>query len=138
MFNYWSMPSFIQKMIAAAIPKKSHWEIEATKTVMQDWVFNIPPFVKDEALTGGTETIIDTYYIHIHGKPADVGDTIKIDISVSKPDKYDACCTDFVKSAGEFGHDYVETNTQMTGWFCPMFEVMFGDEIPQAIYVKFS
>ena len=52
MFNYWSMPKFVQKAIAAVIPVKDTWEINATKTEMSEWVFNIPPFVKDEALTG--------------------------------------------------------------------------------------
>ena len=137
MFNYWSMPSIVQKMIAALIPVKDEWEINATKTEMQDWVFDIPPFVKDEALTGGTEFIIDTYYIHVKGKPADVGDTINMKVYVNKPSEYDACCTDFVPSNGH-GHDYIETNTQMSGWFCPMFEVMFGNDIPKAIYIKFS
>ena len=138
MFNYWSLPKIVQQTIKALIPVKVSWEIDATKTVTTDWVFDIPPFVKDEALTGGTEYIIDTYYIHVNGKPADVGDTIKMKVTVDKPADYDAVCTNFVKSNGGFGHDYIENNTQMTGWFCPMFEVMFGDDIPESIYIKFS
>ena len=132
------MPAFVQKAIAACIPKKDAWEITATKTDMQDWVFDIPPFVKDEALTGGTEFIIDTYYIHVKGESPSVGDTINMKVTVNKPEKYDACCSGFTPSAGGFGHDYTEVNTQMTGWFCPMFEVMFGDDMPEAIYIQFS
>ena len=101
-------------------------------------MFDIPPFVKDEALTGGTEHIIDTYYIHVKGEPAGVGDTITMKVSVDKPKKYDAVCTDFVSSPGGFGHDYIESNTQMSGWLCPMFEVMFGNDIPESIYIEFS
>ena len=137
MIEFWFVPDEVKDKVAAAIPKKSHWEIEATKTSKRDWVFDLPPFIKDEALTGGTESIIDTYYHDIKGKPADAGDTIKMTITVDKPDKYDACCTDFVLANDAFGHDYVETNTQMTGWFCPMLEIMFG-EIPEQIYIKFS
>ena len=137
MFKYWSCPPIIQKMIAAAIPKKSHWEIEATKTTMGDWIFDIFPFIKDEALCGGTEFIIDTYYIHIKGQPASPGDTIKMSISADKPKKYDACCTNF-ESCDGFGHTYTDIQTQMNGWFCPMFENMFGQDIPKQIYVKFS
>ena len=131
------MPKVVQKAIAAFIPTKDEWTIEATKTATQEWVFDIPPFVKDEALTGGTEFIIDTYYIHVKGQPATVGDTINMTVSVNKPNKYDACCTDFVPNNG-FGHDYTEVNTQMTGWLCPMFEVMFGNDIPEAIYITFE
>ena len=130
------MPKPIQKVIAACIPKKHNWEINATKTAMQDWVFDIPPFIKNEALCGGTEFIIDTYFIHINGKPADVDDTINMVISVNKPKEYDACCTDF-ESCDGFGHTYTEVNTQMGGWFCPMFEVMFGN-IPKQVYIKFK
>ena len=137
MIEFWFEPDDVKDKVAKAIPKKSEWEIEATKTPNCDWAFDLPPFIKYEALTGGTESIIDTYYIHIKGKPADVGDTIKMTIAVDKPKKYDACCTDFVLANDAFGHDYVETNTQMTGWFCPMLEIMFG-EVPKQIYIKFS
>ena len=139
MFNYWSMPAPIQKAIAACIPTKDSWEINATKTDMQDWVFDIPPFVKDEALCGGTEFIIDTYYIQVKGEAPSVGDTINMKVTANKPKQYDACCTDFVTDdeAG-FGHSYTEVNTQMEGWFCPMFEVMFGNDIPKAVYIQFS
>ena len=138
MINYWSAPEIVQKAIAAAIPVKNTWKIKATKTATQEWVFDIFPFIKDEALTGGTEYIIDTYYIHVKGEPASVGDTISMEVSINKPKKYDAVCKDFVPSVGGFGHDYIENNTQMSGWFCPMFEVMFGDDMPEAVYVQFS
>ena len=138
MINYWSAPEIVQKAIAAAIPVKNTWKIKATKTATQEWVFDIFPFIKDEALTGGTEFIIDAYYIHTQGEPPSVGDTINMEVSINKPKKYDACCTDFVSSPGGFGHDYIEVNTQMSGWFCPMFEVMFGVDLPKSIYINFS
>ena len=138
MLNYWSMPGIVQKAISALIPVKKTWEITATKSVLTDWVFDIPPFVKDEALTGGTEYIIDAYYIHVKGEPPSVGDTITMKVSVDEPKKYHAVCTDFVSSTGGFGHDYIESNTQMSGWLCPMFEVMFGNDIPETLYIEFS
>ena len=138
MFNYWSVPKPVQKFIAWCIPTKQTWTIKCTKTAYGDWVFDIPPFVKNEALCGGTEFIIDTYYIHVFGAPPSIDDTITIDVSTEKMDGYHAKCMDFTPSAGGFGHDYIEWQTQMTGWFCPMFEVMFGEEMPEAVYCKFS
>ena len=138
MFNYWSIPKPIQKFISWCIPTKDTWTIECTKTVYGDWVFDIFPFVKDESLWGGTEFIIDTYYIHCKGESPSIGDKITIDVSTKKMEGYHGKCIDFTPSISGFGHDYIEWHTQMTGWFCPMFEVMFGDEIPDSIYFKFS
>ena len=72
------------------------------------------------------------------GESPSVGDTINMKVYVNKPEEYDACCTNFIPSIGGFGHDYTEVNTQMQGWFCPMFEVMFGNDIPEAVYIQFS
>ena len=137
MLNYWQQPKVIQKIINFFIPAKDTWSVEVTKTITGDWVFDIPPFVKDEAITGGSHQIIDTYYIHSMGKPADVGDTITITATTEKPDFYDAVCSDFKPSPCGFGHFYTEQNTQMEGWFCPVFDVMFG-QIPEKIYVTFG
>jgi hypothetical protein len=138
MFNYWSLPEFAQKAVAFFIPKKQTWTFTAKKTVMGDWVFNIPPFVKDEALCGGTEAIIDTYFIQKFGYPPGPNvDQVTIEATTVKPKWHDAVCTDF-KSTGGFGHTYTEQNTAMEGWFCPMFEVMFGDEMPDKVYITFS
>lgn len=125
-------------MIAYSIPKKNTWSIEATKDEYCDWVFDIKPFVKDEALTNGTNTIIDTYFLQIVGHPADVGDKINITVSTKKPSFYHAECTNFAPEPfNGFGHVYVETQTQMVGWFCPMFEIMFG-HLPKSVWVTFQ
>ena len=136
MFHYWSMPGFIQAIIAKAIPKKDTWSIKATKNAMGDWVFDIPPFIKDEAITGGSQFIIDTYYIHCAGQPPQVGDVIYIDATSVKPKFHHAVCSDF-KDADGFGHFFIEQNTQMDGWFCPVFDIMFG-KIPEKIWVTFA
>jgi hypothetical protein len=135
--NYWAMPSVVQKVINFFVPTKTQWNIDATKTDMGDWVFDIKPFVKDEAICGGSEFILDAYYIHTQGQPPNVGDTINLSLSVDKPAHYHAVCKDFKKDAAGFGHTYIEQNTQMEGWFCPMFDVMFGF-IPNQLYITFN
>lgn len=137
MFNYWQQPKVVQSIINWFIPTKDTWTITATKNVMCDWVFDIPPFVKDEAITGGSNTIIDAYYMDIVGQPAQVDDQITITITTVKPAYHHAVCTDFQPDPSGFGHTYTEQNTQMQGWFCPVFDVMFGF-IPETIYITFK
>lgn len=102
---------------------------------MGEWTFDIPPFVKDEPITGGSEHIIDTYYSVMNDRPPEVGDSIIIEASIDKPEIYQAVCEEFTITS-DFGHSYVERNSQLTGWFCPMMEVMFGF-VPDKIYVNF-
>ena len=137
MYNFWEQSAIVQKAIAATIQPKTEWIITATKTVTGDWVFDIPPFVKDEAITNGSNTIIDTYFLDITGHPCNVHDTIQIQITTDKPKHHHAVATDFTPDPSGFGHTYVEQNTQMTGWFCPMFDIMFG-HIPPSIYITFT
>ena len=136
MFSYWEQPKVIQKIINWFIPTKDTWSIHATKNAWCDWVFDIKPFVKDEAITGGSNTIIDTYFMQIIGHPADVGDQIDMHVSTVKPAYHHAVCVDFKPDPSGFGHVYVEQNTQMQGWFCPVFDVMFG-YIPEKVYITF-
>lgn len=137
MFNYWSTPKPVQWFIRQFIPKKDTWSIEVTKTSRGDWVFDIPPFIKDEALTCGTEDIIDEYFMQINGDAEPkAGDEITITASVKEPEYYQAVCENFEDFNG-FGHVFEERNTQMVGWFCPVFDYMFG-YIPDKIYVSFA
>lgn len=137
MMNYWRQPPPIRWFIRQFIPKRRSWEITARKTEFGDWVFDIPPFVKDEALTGGTETIIDYYYQDINGCDAGQGDTIVISVSLDKPEIYQAVAESFADCISGFGRVFVERNTQMVGWLCGMETFMLGVE-PQQIYVTFK
>ena len=138
MFNFWKQPRPIRWVIKQFIPKRDTWKIDARKDEYGDWVFNIPPFIKDEALTGGTQTIIDEYFRQINGgEEPKAGDEIAITASVNKPAYYQAICEKFDTDISGFGHVYVERNTQMIGWFCPVFDYMFG-YIPDKIYVSFA
>ena len=136
--DYWAQSKAVQTIINKTIPKKDTWVIDATKNMMCDWVFDIPPFVTNEAITGGSNTIFDAYYLDIVGTPANVGDKMNVTVTTVKPKFHHAVCVDFKPAEGGFGHYYIEQNTQMVGWFCPMFEVMFGDDMPEKVYVTFK
>ena len=116
MFNYWRQPPPIRWFIRQFIPKRDTWEITVRKYPTGEWVFDIPPFVKDEALTGGTETIIDSYFKDINGYQPEVGDTIGVRVTVNEPDYYNAVCESFADCISGFGRIYVERNTQAVGW----------------------
>ena len=137
MFNYWQQPRPIRWFIRQFIPKRDEWEITVRKHEHGDWVFDIPPFVKDEALTGGTESIIDEYFMQFNdGCVPGTGDTIIMRVSVKKPDFYHAVCEKFDECVSGFGRVFIERNTQMVGWLCGMETFMFGIE-PERIYITF-
>ena len=139
-FNYWQSPKFIQDFINKVVPKKSNWTFKATKQENDSWTFTVP-FIKDEALTGGTEAIIDTHYQDFIGAPAVPGDSIMMTVSTIKPDKYVAHLFDKKPAEygdGEpFGHYYVDSCSWMIAWLCPVLEVMFGDA-PEEMWVSFA
>ena len=137
MFHYWSMPSVVQKVIAMCVPKKDTWTIKCKKVITGEWLFDIKPFIKDEAITGGTESVIDCYFIHINGYPPNVDDTITITASTVKPKYHHEVISDFKTDETEFGHTGVAQNVAMDVWFCPVLEVMFG-YTPDKIWVTFS
>ena len=137
MFNYWAQSPPVRWFIRRFIPKKIYWDIDITRTEHGDWVFDIPPFVKDEALTGGTETIIDEYFRLINDCDPGTGDTIHISVTTTEPPFYHAVCEQFAPCISGFGRIFVERNTQMVGWLCGMESFMFGDT-PDIIYITFS
>jgi hypothetical protein len=131
------MPSPVQKAIAVCVPKKDTWTIKCKKVITGDWVFDIPPFIKNEAITGGSDAVIDAYYIHINSEPPNVDDTITITATTHKPEYHHEVIKNFKKDVSGFGHTAVAQNVAMDVWFCPVMEVMFG-YTPSQMWVTFA
>ena len=135
MFNYWSLSPELQKLVASIVPKLNTWTLNLTKTNHQDWVFSIP-LIKDEALTGGTEQVLDYYYQQLTDSAPQSKDEMLMKVSTSSSVGYTTKITD-PKFDG-FGHIYHDSTSNMDVWLCPVLEVMFGEPVPNQLYVTFQ
>mgnify|MGYP003669586063 CR=1 FL=1 len=139
MFDYWSLSSDLQKTVASLVPTKSTWTLNLTKTNHDVWVFTIP-WIKDEALCGGTEKVIDTYYKKLVGNKPEEGDKIQMTVSTTSSDDYTTKLIDPVPNSDGFtsGTVYTDATTQMECWLCPVLQVMFGEHVPTKLFVTFT
>ena len=139
MFNYWSLSPELQKIVASMVPEKDSWTLNLSKTNNKVWVFSIP-LIKDEALTGGTEKVIDVYYKQLVGNTPKEGDKIQMTVSTTSSVGYTTKLTNPVPdNAGYgFGTMYTDVTTNMDCWLCPVLQVMFGEPVPSQMYVTFK
>lgn len=139
MFNYWSLTPELQKTVASLVPIKDSWTLNLSKTNHEVWVFSIP-WIKDEALTGGTEKVIDTYYKQLVGNTPKEGDKIQMTVSTNPSEGYTTKLTNPEPNSDgySFGTLYTDVTTKMECWLCPVLQVMFGEPVPTKIYVTFN
>lgn len=133
---YWSYPKWVQAFIQKIVQPKQSWTLNIKKHKSGDWCFSIPKYgIIKEALTGGTEKVIDHYFTELCGGAPEVGDKVTITVSMTKPaGGYHARIEQDGNPA--FGY-YVEAFTQKVVWLCPVNQLLFG-QVPQVIYVQFS
>ena len=139
MFNYWSLPDSLKKLVASLVPIKDTWTLNLSKTNNEHWVFTIP-LIKDEALCGGTEKVIDFYYEQLVGTTPNHGDKITMTVSTNSTEDYTTKLTDPHPDCDgySYGTLYTDDSTDMNVWLCPVLEVMFGDPVPTKLYVTFK
>lgn len=139
MFNYWSLSPELQKIVASMVPEKDSWTLNLSKTNHETWVFSIP-LIKDEALTGGTEKVIDAYYKQLEGNTPKEGDKIQMTVSTTASVGYTTKLTDPVPDCDGYGFGtmYTDVTTKMSCWLCPVLQVMFGEPVPTKLYVTFN
>ena len=139
MYHYWSLPEAQQKLVASLVPKKDSWTLNLIKAPDGVWLFSIA-LIKDEALCGGTEKVIDFYYKKLMGEDAEAGSKIKMIVSSVDSGSYTTKLTDPTPSSDGLmnGTVYTDSNSKMECWLCPVLQVMFGEQVPIKLFITFS
>ena len=137
--NWWSLSEAVQETIKKTVPDKSSWTLHITKTKQGDWVFSLPQFLTfNEALTGGTEKVIDYHYKAITGKEAVTGDKMTMTVSSKELPDFTTTLLFWDKDVSwPDSHWYVDSVSDGNVWLCPYLQVLFK-KVPGKMWVKFA
>lgn len=137
--NWWSLSTAVQETIKKTVPDKTSWTLHLKKTSSGDWVFSLPQFLTfNEALTGGTEKVIDAHYKMITGSDSQVDDKFTMVVSSIPLDDYTTTLLYWDKDTmWTESNWYVDSVTDGNVWLCPYLQVLFK-KVPGKMWVKFS
>ena len=131
--------------VEGLLPFQPIWEFQLYQ-VGNFWAFDLPEYgVHEELLCGGTEQVINAYFLHLNGRHPKNGETFKCRLyngDYVTPQRFLTTLRDpqpDLTSDGEYGGAtyYVDTVTERDVWFCPFLLTMW-DTAPTIIYVDFK
>ena len=137
MFNYWGLTPEKQQAIDTLIDKQDVWELEIFKRDSGCWTFSLP-LIKDEALTGGTDIILDQVFADMMGYEPHDGDSMYLTVSSKEIPNVDSIFVwDRPDPNFTDANFYINEQTGAQAWLCPVNQVLFG-YVPKKLYVAFS
>jgi hypothetical protein len=123
------------------IPFSPIWELQLYK-LDEFWAFDLPEYgVHEELLCGGTEHVLNAYFLHLSDRYAKRGDTMLVRLYNGDhvtPQRFLTTLRDpTADSTDPDSTYYVDTVTERDVWFCPFLLTLWSTP-PTIIYVDFK
>lgn len=135
--DWWSLTDTVQNTIKRLVPDQNAWTLNITKTDRLSWVFSLPRFLTfNEALTNGTELVLDYHFEQLTGRKPQSEDTMIMTVSKVELADYTTKCLHWAPDDNWAESNwYIDHGSQLDVWLCPYLQVLFK-EVPKELWIK--